>query len=149
MGFSYKQRTLRSQHTDIQMCTPPPLTHTPHTHTPRTHHTSHTHLASCLHFTLCHGPFCQGTGQLPCTGKWAALPCVTSGKGLSIGCQFSILLGTYYPRNTPSPLAQSVLGLPWLTIKASQASCLWFLRGGVATDVIFSRTCFLSIPEIG
>ena len=25
---------------------------------------------------------------------------VTSGKGLSIGCQFSILLGTYYPRNT-------------------------------------------------
>ena len=65
---------------------------------------------------------------------------VTSGKGLSIGCQFSILLGTYYPRNTPPPLAQSVLGLPWLTIKASQASCLWFLRGGVATDVIFSRT---------
>jgi len=59
-----------------------------------------------------------------------------------IGCQFSILLGTYYPRNTPPPLAQSVLGLPWLTIKASQASCLWFLLGGVATDVIFSRTFF-------
>jgi len=29
-----------------------------------------------------------------------ALLCVTSGKGLSIGCQFYILLGTYYPRDT-------------------------------------------------
>jgi len=39
-----------------------------------------------------------------------------------------------FPRNTPPPLAQSVLGLPWLTNKASAG------QGRAAIDVIFSRT---------
>ena len=36
---------------------------------------------------------------------------VTSGKGLSIGCQSSILLGTYYPRNMKSYAARKGLAV--------------------------------------
>ena len=80
---------------------------------------------------ICSSAICSNMCQALSDGA-----AVTSEKGLSIGCQFSILLGTYYPCNTNVTKCVAYYG--WPTAKAVG----WCISLLILRTAFWSRTSF-------